>query len=179
MSGSSLLTLGFASVDTVFTRVLAFSEAALGLVLLALMIAFLPSMYSTFSKRETQVALLEVRAGSPPSAVVFLERYHPAISYDPDPNPDDQISITRVEFDEACALLVEAGVPLKSDLDQAWRDYAGWRVNYDTVLLDLAELTMAPYAPWTADRSAPSRKRPRLRGWGRSLKRKPDPVTIR
>jgi hypothetical protein len=41
----------------------------------------------------------------------------------------------------------EAGVPLKADLEQAWRDFAGWRVNYDRVLLALAALTMAPHAP--------------------------------
>ena len=31
--------------------------------------------------------------------------------------------------------LQAAGLPLKADLDQAWRDFAGWRVNYDTVLI--------------------------------------------
>ena len=36
--------------------------------------------------------------------------------------------------------------------DQAWRDYAGWRVNYDQVLLALAELTMASEAPWVSER---------------------------
>jgi hypothetical protein len=44
-------------------------------------------------------------------------------------------------------------VSLKPDRDQAWHDFAGWRVNYDTTLLRLAALTMAPYAPWSSDRS--------------------------
>ena len=61
---------------------------------------------------------------------------------------------------------MEAEVPLRSDRDQAWRDYAGWRVNYDTVLLALADLIMAPYAPWTSDRCAPNHVRPRIRFWG-------------
>ena len=43
--------------------------------------------------------------------------------------------------------LASAGVPLKADLEQAWRDFAGWRVTYDGVLLALAALTMAPYCP--------------------------------
>jgi hypothetical protein len=42
------------------------------------------------------------------------------------------------------------GVPLNADRDQAWRDFAGWRVNYDTVLLALARLTMAAPAPWSS-----------------------------
>jgi hypothetical protein len=43
---------------------------------------------------------------------------------------------------------------LKADQEQAWRDFNGWRVNYDEVLLQLAAMTMAPYAPWSSDRSA-------------------------
>ena len=54
----------------------------------------------------------------------------------------------------------ESGVPLIADRDQAWRDFAGWRVNYDTVLLALAAMTMAPYAPWSSDRSLlPTRRK--------------------
>jgi hypothetical protein len=76
------------------------------------------------------------------------------IPYDPDPRSDDPISIAREEFDEVCERLAGVGVPMRTDRDQAWRDYAGWRVNYDTVLLELAALMQAPPSPWTADRSA-------------------------
>ncbi len=40
-----------------------------------------------------------------------------------------------------------------ADREQAWRDFSGWRVNYDVPLLALASLVMAPYAPWSSDRS--------------------------
>lgn len=73
--------------------------------------------------------------------------------YDADPQPDDPISIERGEFDAACRELAEVGVPLKDDREQAWRDFSGWRINYDAVLIGLAGLTMAPYAPWSSDRS--------------------------
>lgn len=254
LSGSSLLTLGFAGADGAWLRSMAFTEAALGLALLALLITYLPTLYGSFSRREALVALLEVRAGTPPSAVQMLLRFHRigwthrlpdvwtdwerwfaeveeshtsypvltffrspqpdrhwvtaagtvldaaalamaaldvepqpqaalasragyislrriadsfGIAYDPDPSPDDPISISRAEFDEALDLLASDGLALKRDRDRAWVDFAGWRVNYDTVLLDLAELTMAPYAPWTSDRSAPHHRRPRVRRWGR------------
>jgi len=72
---------------------------------------------------------------------------------DHDPAPDEPISITRDEFDEVCARLARAGAPLKGDRDEAWRTFAGWRVNYDQALLGLAALVMAPYAPWSSDRS--------------------------
>jgi hypothetical protein len=77
ISGSSLLTLGFAAVgDGVGLNLLAFSEAAIGLILVALLIAYLPTMYAAFSRRETAVTLLAVRAGTPPSAVEMLLRFH-------------------------------------------------------------------------------------------------------
>jgi hypothetical protein len=88
------------------------------------------------------------------------------IEFDRDPNPDDPISISRQEFDAVYDTMAEAGMNLKTDRDQAWRDFAGWRVNYDTVLLALAEITMAPYAVWSSDRSSPSHVRPQLKRFG-------------
>jgi hypothetical protein len=75
------------------------------------------------------------------------------IPFDQDPRPDDPISITRDEFEEVCQSLAQQGLPLKEDQDKAWKDWCGWRVNYDRVLIALAGLTMAPYAPWSSDRS--------------------------
>jgi hypothetical protein len=239
-SGSSLLTLGFFPVDTFPTIILAFSEAVLGLGLVALLIAYLPTIYSAFSRREAVVTLLEAYAGMPPSPIEMIARSHRVdmlarladqwvnwenwfadieeshttfvalvffrspqswrswvttagvildaaalmlstvdtprdpqaalclragylalrriadffdIDYDADPAPSDTISISRPEFDAAYDELVAAGVPVIADRNQAWRDYAGWRVNYDTVLIVLAGLTRAPYARWSSDRS--------------------------
>ena len=76
------------------------------------------------------------------------------IGFDPAPNPQDPISIKRQEFDLVWDHLSEIGVPLKEDRDQAWRDFAGWRVNYDSVLLALSGYVMAPIAPWSSDRAA-------------------------
>jgi hypothetical protein len=81
------------------------------------------------------------------------------IPFEPDPAPTDPISITRDEFDQVVDQLEAEGVPVKADRDQAWRDYAGWRVNYDTPLLALCGLVMAPYAPWSSDRSVNYRVR--------------------
>jgi hypothetical protein len=240
ISGSSLLTLGFAPLETLGETILAYSEATLGLILVALLIAYLPTMYNAFQKRETAVTLLEVRAGSPPSAIEMFLRFQrlkrmeklseiwtswetwfaeieeshtslPALAFFRSPQPDhswitaagavldaaalavstldiphdvqadlciragylalqriadffnvaynrtptpaDIISISREEFDEACRQLEHGGVALKPDREQAWRDFVGWRVNYDHVLLALCGLTMAPWAPWSSDRS--------------------------
>ncbi len=240
LSGSSLLTLGFASHDGAVPRLLIFSEAAMGLIIVALLITFLPSLYSAYTRREVAVNTLEVRAGVPASAAemlirhsrimgldtladtypewehwfVELEETHTAfpilvffrgptaqrswltaagavldagsllmalldgprrrppvelairagfialrriadsfgIPYDPDPQPTDSISIRRDEFDALAQRLREAELVLVDDLDQAWRDFAGWRVNYDAVLLGLAKLVVTPPAPWVSDR---------------------------
>ena len=66
------------------------------------------------------------------------------VPFDPDPTPDDPISISREEWQAVVDALKEHGVPLKADLDQAWRDFSGWRVNYDAVLLALANIVSAP-----------------------------------
>ncbi len=93
------------------------------------------------------------------------------VPYDADPQPDGPISISRQEWDDAMAEMEAAGMPLKADRDQAWQDWKGWRVNYDTVLLNLARLVEAPLTPWVSDRTpvplngAP-RRRLRLRRGG-------------
>jgi hypothetical protein len=79
-----------------------------------------------------------------------------------DPKPGDPISVAREEFDEVYDALKAAGVPVHDDRDQAWRDFAGWRVNYDQVLHALAALVEAPYTPWVSDRS-PARPARRYR----------------
>ena len=76
LSGSSLLTLGFSASDSLFVNMLIFSEATIGLVLVALLMAYLPTMYAAFSRREQAVNMLEVRAGSPPSALEMLQRFN-------------------------------------------------------------------------------------------------------
>ena len=259
LSGSSLFTLGFQRPDGLPMTVLAFSEAALGLGLLALIITYLPSLYTAFSRREVFVAQLEVRAGSPPSGAEMIERFNSigwlgdglrglwdrwegwflelqethtsfpalvffrspqlehswitaagavldgaalasstlpehepdaeillragylslrriadyfAIPYDPDPEPTDPISVTREEYDAVYDRLAAAGVEVRADREQAWRDFAGWRVNYDTVLITLAALVVAPTAPWSSDRSASSFRPTLLRGRTKSPTRR-------
>ncbi|MDQ1425321.1 MAG: hypothetical protein QOD72_2819 [Acidimicrobiaceae bacterium] len=84
------------------------------------------------------------------------------IEYDADPRPDDPISVTRREFDLLLVELRAADIAVKADLDQAWRDFVGWRVNYDRVLIVLAGFVGAPPARWITDRTTGPRHRPRV-----------------
>ena len=273
-SGSALVTLGFERPDGLVALVLTFVEGGLAIAALALLlVTYLPTMYTAFIERERVVALLEVRAGSPPSGAEFLSRAaqtgwltrldetwlqweswfvqlrqtHTALpmlaffrsvqlrhswvtsagavldaaallasvvdlsalsdadgvvqpgrrpaweglrtqpdedraqgthrwpeaemciragyvtlrtlaeffGLDTDASEADgepRISVGRDEFDAVCSDLQDAGVPLVSDHAAAWDDFVGWRVNYEASLLALARLTLAPAAPWSADR---------------------------
>ncbi len=244
LSGSSLLTLGFDHPPDLPTVALSLTEALLGLTLAALLITYLPSLYSTFSRREAMVTALEVRAGRPPSGVEMIERFflirsfedlnvewerwetwfvelsetHTSlpslvffrspqpdhswvtasgavldgaalydacieqdpraelclragylalqrvadffgVPYPPDPTADDPITVAKDEFDAAYDRLAGAGITMAREREEAWREFKGWRVNYDAVLVSLAGLVMAPYAPWSSDRSVAFRVR--------------------
>lgn len=76
LSGSSLFTLGFEISKTAPVTLVVFTEAMTGLMLVGLLIAYLPTMYAAFSRREQAVSLAEVRAGNPPSAREMLLRYN-------------------------------------------------------------------------------------------------------
>ena len=248
-SGSALLTLGFAPIQGWPALVLSFAEAAIGLILVALLIAYLPTMYTAFQRREAFVAKLGVRAGTPASGTELLIRFwgagqlelltdlwteaetwffdleesHTTLAALPfyrsprssrswitaagavldgasllrstidvpvEPRADlvvtagfgtldeiaaffriptierparagDPIRVTQAEYDAAVEELAAAGLPIRADREQAWLDFAGWRVNYEDALLRLSILVMAPDARWneTARRATTRRAR--------------------
>lgn len=246
ISRLSLLYLGSDIRGIHGGTVVGFSETVLSLLLAAILVSYLPAIYSAFSQREQVVTGLETLAGSPPSPYKMIKRYHlikgmghigeqwpawqawfemveeshtallPLVFYrspqpsrswvtaagaildtaslvassldrprDPraelciragylclqrvatplgipfkeEPQPTDPISVSREEYDAVCNGLAELGVPVKADRDQAWRDFVGWRVNYDAVLIGLAVFTSAPNGLWSSDR-VPYRRSP-------------------
>ena len=56
-----------------------FAAAATGLVIVTLQIAYLPILYAAFNRRETEVALLNARAGVPSWGPELLARTHYAL----------------------------------------------------------------------------------------------------
>jgi hypothetical protein len=77
-SGSSMFTLGFALAGRPASVVVDFIAAATGLVIIALQIAYLPALYTAFSRREALVTLLESRAGTPAWGPELLARHNAA-----------------------------------------------------------------------------------------------------
>jgi hypothetical protein len=78
-AGSSLFTLGFAVPAGAVPAVIVFLAAAVGLVILTLQIAYLPTLYGAFNRRETDVALLNARGGVPSWGPELLARTHYAL----------------------------------------------------------------------------------------------------
>lgn len=74
-SGSNLLTLGFASTVTVPATIVSFLEAAAGLIVVALQVGYLPTLYAAFNRRETLVTRLQSRAGEPAWGPEILARH--------------------------------------------------------------------------------------------------------
>jgi hypothetical protein len=74
-SAASLLSLGAADVvpSGGIVRTLVAFEAATGLGLIAVVISFLFSLFTSFQRRETAVVSLDALAGAPPSAIHMLE----------------------------------------------------------------------------------------------------------
>jgi hypothetical protein len=73
-AGSSVSTLGFVHGGGGF-QAIDFFAGATGMVLVALQIAYLPTIYSAYNRRETFVTLLESRAGAPAWGPEILLRH--------------------------------------------------------------------------------------------------------
>ncbi len=76
LSGTTFFTLGLGDLQPVghVARLITVAEAGTGFAFLAIVIAYLPVLYQSFSRREAQLTLLDAWAGSPPAAVEVLRR---------------------------------------------------------------------------------------------------------
>ncbi|HUN35158.1 MAG TPA: hypothetical protein VMU95_24415 [Trebonia sp.] len=78
-AASALFPLGYEEPDGPWPVVMAFVAAASTLVIIALQIGYLPTLYAAFNRRETEVALLNGRAGVPSWGPELLARTHYAL----------------------------------------------------------------------------------------------------
>src|SRR3954447_23769445 len=83
-----------------------------------------------------------------------LDRIGTMLGYrlDPDPLPDAPINLTYEEFEQAVRMLEDVGFPTERTAEEAWPDFHGWRVNYETVAYRLADRLVVPPAPWSGPR---------------------------
>ena len=244
-AGSSIFTLGFAEPAGTTPAVIVFLAAATGMIVIALQIGYLPTLYAAFNRRETEVALLVSRAGFPTWGPELLARTHYALGSgtstldtlpglyqqwerwsadvaeshttylplvrfrSPQPysswviallsvldsaalilslapevaptvparlclrggfgclnriaramgidvpdeaNPEAGITLTYEEFLNAHARMLEVGFPMSRDPAEAWPDFVGWRVNYESAAYQIASMIDAVPALWSGPR---------------------------
>jgi hypothetical protein len=75
-SGETFFTLGYGDIlpTTGTARALSVLESGMGFAFLGVVIGYIPVVYSSFSRREIQISMLDARAGSPPTASELLVR---------------------------------------------------------------------------------------------------------
>jgi hypothetical protein len=78
-AGSSIFTLGFSEPVGTTPAVVVFIAAATGMIVIALQIGYLPTLYAAFNRRETEVALLVSRSGFPSWGPELLARTYYAL----------------------------------------------------------------------------------------------------
>ncbi len=105
VSGTTLFTLGLGDVTPKrhLVRALIAIESGAGLGFMALVIGYVPVIYQAFSRREVSVALLDGRAGSPPTATELIRRH----SY---PGGDAELIKLLAEWERWSAEILESHI---------------------------------------------------------------------
>src|SRR5450432_2888894 len=74
-AGSSIATLGFAASPTASLTTLDIVTGITGMVVVALQIAYLPTLYSAYNRRESLITVLSARGGEPAWGPEILARH--------------------------------------------------------------------------------------------------------
>ncbi|MCU1587213.1 MAG: hypothetical protein JWN31_706 [Frankiales bacterium] len=243
-AGSSLFTLGYAGPHGAPLTVADYLAAASGLVVVALQVGYLPTLYGAFNRRETEVTLLASRAGTPAWGPEILARTRfgfgaeeqgavlndfyaqwerwaadvseshtnypvltrfrsPAelsswlvalvavldsaalwmalapsrapvvearlclrmgfsalrsiadtvgLDVDHDPDPDSTLELSYDDYLTGIERIASTTFTMERSPEQAWPDFRGWRVNYESVAYALAWRLDAVPGPWTGPR---------------------------
>lgn len=138
LSGTTFFTLGLGDVipRSGLARLLVVAEAGFGFGFLAAVIGYLPSTYGAFSKRETNVVLLDARAGSPPTAGELLRRHSYAAGR-------EALRDLLKEWERWCAELLESHLsyPVLAYF-RSQHDNQSW-IGALTAILDTCSLSIA------------------------------------
>jgi len=236
---TSLFTVGSIHEGGIANSGIDIAAGATWVVIVALQIAYLPSLYSSFSRREALVTMLESRAGAPAWGPELLSRHqlvgiadalpqlytdweqwaaevteshttYPVLllfrspepwlnwiigllavldagamqlalspstapsstrlclrmgftmfnrialslgqKVETDPDPDGPITLEFAEFQSAVDRLAVYGFPMERTAEEAWPDFKGWRINYESSAYFIADHFTAPLAPWSGTR---------------------------
>ena len=148
VSGTTLFTLGLGDVvpRSIAPRALIVTESANGLGLIALVIGYVPVLYGAFSHREISIALLDARAGSPPTATELIRRH----SFD---GGQEALAQLLASWETWCAEILESHIsyPILCYY-RSQHDNQSW-LSALTCILDTCALLIS-VVPGTASRQA-------------------------
>ncbi|HMD47341.1 MAG TPA: hypothetical protein VKG43_14335 [Acidimicrobiales bacterium] len=138
VSGSSLLTLGFTKPSNQGLVWITFVEATIGLGLVALLISYLPVIYGAYNVRERGMKVLRPFAGTPPSAIDFLQRLEVSEAVD---NQDTwtRISGWLVDLEESHTSFPALTYFPNQSSDQSWVATAGAAMEAAALVLSVGD----------------------------------------
>src|SRR5262252_3024934 len=138
LSGTTFFTLGLGDVvpRSGLSRFLVVVESGFGFGFLAAVIGYLPFIYGAFGERETEIVLLDARAGTPPTAGELILRH----SY---PGGQEALRALFLDWERWSARLLESHLsyPLLAYF-RSQHDNQSW-ISALTAILDACALTMS------------------------------------
>jgi Ion channel len=138
LSGTTFFTLGLGDVlpRSGIARLLVVTECGFGFGFLAAVIGYLPFIYGAFGRRETNISLLDARAGTPPTAGELLRRH----AY---PTGKEALRDLLKEWEHWCAELLESHLsyPVLAYF-RSQHDNQSW-IGSLTAILDVCALAIA------------------------------------
>jgi len=138
LSGTTFFTLGLGDVipRSGLARFLVVVECGFGFGFLAVIIGYLPFIFSSFGAREVDISLLDARAGTPPTAGELLRRH----SYS---SGQEALGVLFAKWEQWSAELLESHLsyPVLAYF-RSQHDNQSWVASL-TAILDACALTMA------------------------------------
>lgn len=137
VSGTTFFTLGLGDVtpQAGLSRLLIVLEGGLGFGTLALIIGYVPVIYQAFSRRESQITLMDARAGSPPGGLELLRRH------DPEHYSEELIEYLR-GWERWCSELLESHISYPVLMFyRSQHEHQSWLAALTTIL-DVSALIM-------------------------------------
>ena len=145
ISGSSLLTLGFAEPSGTARIALSFVEATIGLGLVALLISYLPTIYAAHRGRGNGISRLRPFAGSPAAPVPLLLNLHRSSSLD-SPELWQAMVTWLLELEQTHTSFPALAYFPESQPGQSWVASVGTMLDGTALLLSVSDSTDEEHA---------------------------------
>ena len=142
ISVSSLTTMGFAEPNGTGRIWIAFVEATIGLGLVALLISYLPTIYSAYNGREKGTNRLRPIAGTPPSAPDFIQSLQRIGSFD-SPDVWRNAADWMLDLEQTHTAFPILSYFPESDTEQSWVATVGTVLDASALVFAVSDVDFA------------------------------------